>query len=436
MIAQLRHKLKVEKSKQVLTSFAGLPLLTELAHNCGLVKDLDAIPGLWERHGAYRTSDYVLGLAMTLAAGGERLDDTRVLREDAGLKRMMLPAMPAANSFGDFLRRFGHRTIHRLGGANAKLARQTLADVRDTLTLDIDSSLIEAHKEEALCTYKGFRGYNPLLAWVEEADVFLAGVFREGNSSPQSHIRSLLHYCRKALPEGRKLRLRSDSAGYRLDVMDYCLRHGMDFAIGADLDNAVREAIEGIPDEKWQLVVRGNDTFLLGETIHVPGGADNAYHLPALRLVVTKKLSGQLELFKDPIKHRAIIANMPATMNTEQVLDFYNDRGKAEKAIGELKIGFGLERLPCGQLKANAAFLQTALIAYNLVQLFKRRALPKSWRPLAIKSLRFRLIGHAGRVVRHAGQIFLKLSADFPFLDVFETARWAVLSPGFANGFA
>lgn len=429
MIAQLGHRFKVEKSTQVLTSFAGLPLLTELAHSSGLVRELDSIPGLWERHGSYRTSDYVLGLAMTLTAGGEGLDDTRVLRGDAGLKQMTLPAMPAANSFGDFLRRFDNRTVHRLGGANARLARQTLAEVRGPLTVDLDSSLLEAHKQDALVTYKGFRGYNPLLAWVEEADVFLAGLFREGNSSPQSHIRSLLHYCRKTLGQGRALRLRSDSAGYRLDVMDYCVKHGIEYAIGADLDAAVREAIEEIPDGKWQLVVRGKDTFLLAETIYAPGRGNNAWDVPACRLIVTKKLSGQLELFKDPIKHRAIIANLPESMTTEQVLDFYNDRGKAEKAIGELKIGFGLERLPCGQLMANAAFLQTALIAYNLVQLFKRRALPKGWRTLGIKSLRFRLLGQAGRVVRHARRVVLRLSADFPFLDVFEAARWAVLSP-------
>ena len=434
MIAQLGHRLKVEKSKQVLTSFAGLPLLTELAHNSRLVRELDSIPGLWERAGAYRTSDYVLGLAMTLAAGGEGLDDTRVLREDAGLKQMMLPAMPAANSMGDFLRRFGHRTIHRLGGVNAKLARRVLADVQGPLTLDLDASLQEAHKKDALWTYKGFPGYNPVLAWVEEADVFLAGVFRAGNASPQSHIRSLLHHCRKELPQGRKLRLRSDSAGYRLDVMDYCVKHGIEYAIGADLDAAVREAIEEIPDGKWQLVVRGNDAFLLAETIYAPGRGNNAWDVPACRLVVTKKVSGQLELFKEPIKHRAIITTLPATMTAEQVLGFYNDRGKAEKAIGELKIGFGLEGLPCGQLMANAAFFQTALIAYNLVQLFKRRALPKGWRTLGIKSLRFRLLGQAGRVVRHARSVVLRLSADFPFLDVFEAARWAVLAPLTANG--
>ena len=51
MIAQLGHGWKVEKSTERLTSFAGLPLLTELAHRTKLVKDLDALPGLWVRAG-------------------------------------------------------------------------------------------------------------------------------------------------------------------------------------------------------------------------------------------------------------------------------------------------------------------------------------------------------------------------------------------------
>jgi len=38
------------------------------------------------------------------------------------------------------------------------------------------------------------------------------------------------------LAQGTKLRVRSDSAGYRLDVMEYCLKHGMEFSITADLD--------------------------------------------------------------------------------------------------------------------------------------------------------------------------------------------------------
>ncbi|MGA7833443.1 MAG: IS1380 family transposase [Terracidiphilus sp.] len=432
MIAQLGHGWKVEKSAEKMTSFAGLPLLTELAHRSKLIRDLDSISGIWERQGKYRTSDYVMSLALTLISGGESLEDTRLLREDGGLQGWLWENLPAPNSLGDFLRRHGLRTISRMGRVNARQVRRMLArQRRGHVTLDIDSSLVEADKKEAQKTYKGFDGYNPLLAWLDEPNVFLSGVFRPGNSSPQSHLRSLVAQCRRLLPQGIKLRLRSDSAGYNAEVLRYCDQHGIEFSITADLDAAVMASIEAIPDEKWQLVIRGEESFLLAETVHVMGHRSKHERLPAFRLIVTKKLSGQLELFKNPIKHRAIIADLPETMNTLGVLDHHNDRGRMEKAIGELKEGFGLNRLPCGQLMANAAFLQVCLIAYNLVQTFKDVALPKGWEKFEIKNLRFRLLCRAAKLVSHAGYMVTKLR-DFSFFDVFEQARWAVISPAIA----
>src|SRR5262245_13626218 len=98
MITQNLHRLKVEKSPRLLTSYAGLPLLTELAHHTGLIERLDALPGIWERHGDYSTSDYILRLAMTIIAGGEGLDDTRLLKDDPGLAQLAFPDFPSPNS--------------------------------------------------------------------------------------------------------------------------------------------------------------------------------------------------------------------------------------------------------------------------------------------------------------------------------------------------
>lgn len=432
MIPQNGHRLKVEKSKQLcVTSFAGLPLLSELAHHAGVVKALDAIPGLWQRERDRRTSDYLLGLGLTLTSGGEGLDDTRVLRNDPGIGQLVFPSMPAANALGGFLRKFTHRSLYRLGRIVTDLALRTVREGQ-TLTLDIDSSLVESDKRSAELTYKGFRGYNPLLAWLAEPNVFVGGLFRKGSASPQSHIRSLLHYCRKRLPTDIELRFRSDSAGYRLDVMDYCHRNGVVFTITADLDAAVRPTVEEIDWKKAQLVVRGNDSFLLAETIHAPGSGRSKQTLPAFRLIVTRR-TGQLKLFEDALEFRAIITSLPESWSALEVLDFHNARGCAEKAIGELKEGFGLHWLPCNDLLANAAYFQTCLLAYNLVQVFKQTALPESWRTFGVKNLRFRLLCQGAIVVRHARRRILRLWRDFPFFDVFDRARWAVLSPALAG---
>jgi len=433
MILQNGHRWKVEKSKQIVTtSFAGIPLLSELAHQTGVIAELDSIPHLWRRTGTYTTADYVMSLALTLTAGGDGLEDTRTLAGDPGLGQLVFPGMPKPNSLGGFLRRFGQRSLLRLGEIVTRQAMRALKPGQ-TVTIDYDSSVIESGKSDAKRSYKGVDGYNPLLAWIDGLDMFAGGVFREGNASPQSHLRSLLRYCHRRLPEGVRCRFRSDSAGYRADVIRYCDRHAIEFAIRADLDTAVMGVIEKIPEKAWQLVVRGNDVFLLAETVHVPGNTRNdpRLRLPAFRLVVIRR-TGQLDLFKKPVEYYPILTSLPESFNAENVVDFYNGRGRMEKAIGELKNGFGLHWLPCGDLFANAAYFQTALLAYNLARTFKRVALPEGWRAFAIKKLRFRLLCHAGVIVRHARRLILRLSQSFPSFEVFETARWNVLSPQLA----
>lgn len=417
----------MEKSDSSLTSFAGLPIISDLAHSCGLIKHLDTIQGLWKRRRDYSTADHVMSLALTLIAGGERLDDTRLLKNDAIVSDLNITAIPSSNTAGIFLKRFSHRTIAALARAALVPAAFALKRLK-TATIDIDSSLIESDKENAAFTYKKFSGYNPMLAWCPEADVFLACLFRDGNASPQSHILKTLEYCRGKFSAHTRLRLRSDSAGYQLKIMENCATHSLDFTITADLDAAVRGVIAAIPKKDWRLMIKDGETFLFAETVHAPG-TNAKKTMPSFRLIVTRKLRCQLELFKDVYVDHAIISNFPAEYSTEDVLKHHDARGNAEKAIDELKNGFALAKLPCGELRANAAYAQICILAYNLVSLFKKAALPQDWATYRIKNLRFRLLCGAALVVRHARSMIIKLHKNFIFFDVFERAHWAVLSP-------
>jgi len=56
--------------------------------------------------------------------------------------------------------------------------------------------------------------------------------------------------------------------------------------------------------------------------------------------------------------------------SSEQVIKWYNQRGDcSENRIKELKIGFGMERMPCGQFEANAVFFRIGILAYNLLSI-------------------------------------------------------------------
>ena len=48
-------------------------------------------------------------------------------------------------------------------------------------TVDQDATIIESHKQQALRTYEGECGYQPMLPVWAEMDVILADEFRDGN---------------------------------------------------------------------------------------------------------------------------------------------------------------------------------------------------------------------------------------------------------------
>jgi hypothetical protein len=95
------------------------------------------------------------------------------------------------------------------------------------------------------------------------------------------------------------------------------------------------------------------------------------------------------------------------------VLIWYRQRGEhSENGIKELKIGFGMERMPCGQESANAAFFRIGVIAHNLFVLFKHSALGEGWQRHRVATVRWRLFQIPGRLVRHAGTWTLKVAAN------------------------
>ena len=100
----------------------------------------------------------------------------------------------------------------------------------------------------------------------------------------------------------------------------------------------------------------------------------------AFRLIVLRR-PVQQDLFtaEAPRQRYTLIATNRAG-NPAEIVWWYNQRGEtSENRIKELKIGFGMERLPCGTFAANAVFFRIGVLAYNLFVLFKLLALPQAW---------------------------------------------------------
>ena len=79
--------------------------------------------------------------------------------------------------------------------------------------------------------------------------------------------------------------------------------------------------------------------------------------------------------------------------------------------------------MPCGNSVANAVFPQIGVLAYNLVIGFTRLACPAAWAAQILTIVRWKLVQVAGRMMRHAGPVVLRLVLDTDPLACWRSIR-------------
>jgi len=405
MIRQTILPFKLEMTRDLITPHAGLALLGEFAVGLGLLPSVDRSLPTPGSGAGYHPSEYLFPLILMLNGGGRSLEDTRQIRADEGLREILsLKKIPSSDAFGDWLRTMGSTGgLSGLEQVNRRLLKRAMKhDGITGYTLDIDATGIEAEKQTAKMTYKGFPGYMPIVCHLAENALVVGDEFRDGNVAPATRNLAFIKYCIRQMPKGKRITaLRSDSAAYQAEIINYCEQQRIRFAIGADLDKAVLGAITTIAEDDWKPYQNG----ALAETVHSMEKTDTAFRLIVIRRPYQSTLFSEQEA---NLKYTVIATNR--TESPEEVVAWYNQRGEcSENRIKELKIGFGMERMPCGQLQANAMFFRIGILAYNLFRLFILKTLSPSWHRHQVQTVRWRLYQIAGKIVFHGGQVFLKV---------------------------
>jgi len=428
MIQQTIFLFKIETTKERLTAHGGLALMAEFNHGIGLRELTDQhLPGPGSNRG-FDPSEIVDAVVLMLQGGGRSLEDLRELKEEEGLMKLIgRDPIAEPDTVGDWLRRVGDPKTGQLGLEGLDRVRDKLNErvlKKDGIkgyTLDADVTEIIGEKVDALFTYNGNKGYMPMLGFLYENPVCLYDEFREGNVAPAYGQKEFYLQCKQRMPRGKKIRYyRADSASYQADLFNQLEEDGVTYAVTADQDKAVKAVLGLIDQKEWKEPVRGCG-YELAETVHCMNETKKAF-----RLVVKRWIRRQGELFEKggSYFYHAVATNwLEEERNTEEVLKWHNQRGQAENFNKELKIGFGMERMPCGQSHANAVFFRIGVIAYNLFIGFKRLACPESWLKQTIATFRWKMVQVAGRIVRHAGEVVLKFMIDLGTLELFRGIR-------------
>jgi Transposase DDE domain group 1 len=428
MIQQTVLPFKIEMTKERLTAHGGLALMGEFNHGIGLRELTDQfLPAPGSNRG-FNPSVMVDSLVLMLQGGGRSLEDLRELKNEEGLMKLIdREEIPEPDTAGDWLRKMGDPRSGQMGLTGLDKVRDKITERilrRDGITeytLDADATEIVGEKADALFTYNGNKGYMPMLGFLYETPVCLYDEFREGNVAPATGQKEFYEECKRRIPVGKRIRnYRADSASYQAGLFNQLEEDGVRYGITADQDKAVKSAIALIPSGDWKEPVKGCG-YELGETVHCMNETKKAF-----RLVVKREIRGQGELFEKEGQYfyHAVATNwLEEEKKTEEVLKWHNQRGQAENFNKELKIGLGMERMPCGQTHANAVFFRIGVLAYNLFIGFKRLSCPESWVRQTIATFRWKMVQVAGRIVKHAGETVLKLMIDLEKLELFKGIR-------------
>jgi len=428
MVGRRGLPFKLGRTDEWITPHAGLALAHEFHLSLGVDGLLDdQLPPPGSNRG-YRPSEVVLPTVLMLQGGGRDLGDiARIARDKALRAACGLTRMPAPSTLGDWLRRTGsdRHAMRGLRQVRRELTRRRVREGREReFTLDVDATIIEAHKADATRAYDHTVGYQPLMGFLFEHRWLLEEEFRTGSVPAQAGAVRFLRRCRASMPRGSRIkRVRSDSAFYRTDVVEFCEAARMEYVICADWDSAVKRAYKGLPRDAWTPArfERTGRRREVAETVHTFEKGTVSF-----RLVFVRDYEPQQQLFERPARGSAIITNIPAqTMTPAQVVACYNERGTAENFIKELKHGFGMIGMPCSQQNANAAWLRIGTLAYDLVRLQQACALPEQLNAATVGTIRWRFYQKAARLVRHAGALVLKLAAGVQELLQYQCFRRA-----------
>jgi len=479
----LPYEYEIEESKAGLTSFWGLPTYLDLAASTGLLGSIDRHLGIRTGDQGWTDRQMIISLVLLNLVGGDCVEDIDKLEADEGFCRILRKVesyglrrkqrrelkkrwrkgrsrtLPSASAIFRYISNFhneqqeklrvkgkafipaSNEHLTALGKINAELI--SFGDRAETATLDMDATIAATLKENALYSYKGEKAYQPINTYWYERGVMLHTEFRDGNVPAGQEQLRVLQEALGCLPSWvRKVRLRSDTAGYQHDLMRYCdlddnKRFGrIEFAIGADVTQEFREAVAEVQEAAWQPFYRKvngqmQDTGRQwAEVCFVPNKIGHSKKGPVYRYLATREELKQAELpgvdksdeeYLFPVmrmrdqryKVFGIVTNMDWA--GQELIDWLYERcGKSEEAHSAMKTDFAGGRFPSGDFGENAAWWWIMILAYNLNSLMKRLVLGETWINKRMKAIRLGLINIAARVIEHSRRLLVKVSGSHP----------------------
>lgn len=411
-----------------LVSHAGTALLAQVADKLGLTSGLSiGLASLKRRDRGHDPGRVVRDLAVMIASGGECVADLGGLRDQQAL---FGPVASDSTAFRVIDRVASEGLLDALRTAHAR-ARQRfweLDGAPESLTIDVDATLITSHSEKELAAgnYKSGYGFHPLMAYGDQTREALGAVLRPGNAGANTAIdhKTVLDLALGQLPatqvEELDILVRADRAGATHELADYCREAGMRFSFGYDLTDTVRQTILQTPADTWipALEQDGSERDN-GEVVEITDGLSLGSWPGGCRVIVRRERphpGAQLSFTDDDgYRFQAILTDQPG--KDIAILERrHRQRARVEDRIRDDK-DTGLAKFPFREFKLNEIWLQLVLLAHDLIVWTQALLLHGELATAQPKRLRYRLLHVAARLSFSARAARLRIQHDWPWAD-------------------
>jgi hypothetical protein len=227
--------------------------------------------------------------------------------------------------------------------------------------------------------------------------------------------------------------VRTDSAAATHQLTDELRGAKINFLMGFDLTEGVREAILDLPKTAWRPAIgQDGDTREGAWVAEISDRLDLSTWPEGARVIVRRERPhpGAQLSFTDHDGHRFLATLTDLAGDPVELERLHRARAGAEDRVRAAK-QTGLQNLPFRDFDHNAVWLEISLIAQDLTAWTQLLALDGELTVGEPKTLRYRLLHTAARLVFHARRATLRLQRTWPWAHQLAAAfvRLAALPP-------
>jgi len=411
------RNLAIAFGAESLTHYGGVYLLHRFLSRIGFKNAVATDIRLVQRNNRYSGGEMLLALLYPMILGLERIETTQLLRQNGVFQYLTgLHAYPNPSTLRRFLLRMAPTALPQLRRLHDRFLVRMTARPRppSRLIFDVDSTVLVLYgkQEQAKIGYnpikRGRPSYHPLLCFEGRSKDFWHGELRPGDAHTASGTLDLLAACFAKIPAGVRLVIvRADKGFYDHKLIEWLEAHKAGFVIVARLTSPIKSKLPGL---RYVSPSRGVE---VAEFRYQPTRWPHPYRFVVIRRLQPEEATAQLTLFKlGKYHYQVLVTNLP--LQPLNLWRFYNERAGVELLIKQLKGDYALGSIPTRHFLANETYFHLLLLAYNLMNWFKRLCLPPEFQSATLQSLRQRIFLMPAQLRRTHNRPRLAMPASGP----------------------